>query len=189
MAKIEMEGLRFGMLTVIRECPERDSSSSVRWLCRCDCGREKAIVGCQLRKGKVFSCGCVTRRAVKRVETNQTPEEIEIRDHLYSRYKAFSAKKQPICREWKVFPNFYKWAIESGYVIGAKLCRYDENEPYSPDNCNWQIMKNNDNARMYDKAVRETMNRWNRTVNVFRKACGLKLFPVVEEPEGVDADG
>lgn len=49
-----MEGLRFGKLTVV----ERRGGKTALWLCRCDCGTEKIILGTVLRSGKSKSCGC-----------------------------------------------------------------------------------------------------------------------------------
>lgn len=112
---------------------------------------------------------------------------VDIKKHLYYRFLSFSARKQPVCKEWTVFPNFYRWALETGYQLGEKLCRYDTNEPYSPDNCCWRSMCSYE-GRVSERERMETINRWNKTVNVFRKACGLPLFPVKEKTEGAEAD-
>jgi hypothetical protein len=53
---IEMAGKRFGMLTVLEYANNADRLR--RWLCRCDCGVEKIIVGKELRNGHTKSCGC-----------------------------------------------------------------------------------------------------------------------------------
>ena len=49
----DLTGQRFGTLTVIR----LHSRRRVRWLCRCDCGTEKAILGLSLNNGMTRSCG------------------------------------------------------------------------------------------------------------------------------------
>ena len=50
-------GEKFGMLTVIEQ-----ASSTVkgqrRWVCRCDCGTEKIVMGSNLKRGTTVSCGC-----------------------------------------------------------------------------------------------------------------------------------
>ena len=185
MPKIEMIGLKFGMLTVKSECPGKNDGNAIRYLCVCDCGRERTVSGTRLRNGEVTCCGCNKKRKNARQETQ---EEKETREHLQIRWRNFSAKKQPICRAWSVFQNFYKWAIESGYQVGMKLNRYDENEPFSPDNCCWTMMKSRD-TNIYTQEAKETINRWNRTVNVFRKHYGLKPFRVADESDGVEVDG
>ena len=37
------------------------SGGKAAWLCRCECGTEKVISGCALRKGTSRSCGCLQR--------------------------------------------------------------------------------------------------------------------------------
>ena len=60
MKLIDLTGKRFGYLTVIKrvENTTYNSGSSATWLCKCDCGKEKKIVGASLRKGDTKSCGC-----------------------------------------------------------------------------------------------------------------------------------
>ena len=61
-AKInDLTGQRFGKLTVIKRAEDYISPKGVRrirWLCRCDCGNEKAFLTQGLRNGKTKSCGC-----------------------------------------------------------------------------------------------------------------------------------
>lgn len=58
----DLTGKRFHSLTVLRPTPER-RESCVLWLCRCDCGAEKAIPTTDLTRGRVKSCGCLRHRA------------------------------------------------------------------------------------------------------------------------------
>lgn len=57
MRKIDLTGMRFGRLVVIREVGRKNGH--VAWLCRCDCGKEVVINGAFLRNGKSQSCGCL----------------------------------------------------------------------------------------------------------------------------------
>lgn len=57
----DMIGKRFGKLTVLARS-ERTSSNGTRyWLCQCDCGKQKEIVGTNLKQGNTVSCGCYHR--------------------------------------------------------------------------------------------------------------------------------
>ena len=76
------------------------------------------------------------------------------------------------------YPKFFNWAMDNYYVLGARLHRHDVKKPYSPNNCYFESGKS-DNAWL-SPDLRRMANEWNRTVNVFRKACGLKLFEVDE---------
>lgn len=56
----DLVGRRFGRLTVI--CFDRvDANQQARWLCRCDCGTEKSIIGANLSFGTSKSCGCLQK--------------------------------------------------------------------------------------------------------------------------------
>ena len=58
---VDMTGERYGRWTVIKRVPkpEYKTSNSVWWLCRCDCGTERAVDGASLRRGASQSCGCL----------------------------------------------------------------------------------------------------------------------------------
>lgn len=50
-------GEKFGMLTVIGRAPST-AKGQRRWICRCDCGIEKIVLGSNLKRGTTVSCGC-----------------------------------------------------------------------------------------------------------------------------------
>lgn len=58
---IDMTGKRCGWWTVIKRVPrpEYKTGNGVWWLCRCDCGTERVVVGTTLRNGTSQSCGCM----------------------------------------------------------------------------------------------------------------------------------
>lgn len=58
---INLTGKKFGKLLVLRrvEAPYRAKiKNRPYWLCKCDCGNHKVILGLSLRKGYTTSCGC-----------------------------------------------------------------------------------------------------------------------------------
>ena len=57
----DLTGQRFGRLIVVSITTKRSKSRQVYWLCKCDCGMEKVIVGTSLIKGLTQSCGCLHR--------------------------------------------------------------------------------------------------------------------------------
>ena len=50
-------GQKFGMLTVIGQAPSTEKGHR-RWICKCDCGTEKVVLGSNLKRGTTVSCGC-----------------------------------------------------------------------------------------------------------------------------------
>lgn len=59
--RIDLTGQRFNKLTVLGY--HSGKGASCKWLCRCECGTEKAVVAGNLKNGGTKSCGC-HRRAV-----------------------------------------------------------------------------------------------------------------------------
>ena len=61
MAKIrDLTGQTFGKLTVVSFAGSNNRSKAM-WLCKCECGNEKVIVGGSLTSGSTKSCGCIAR--------------------------------------------------------------------------------------------------------------------------------
>ena len=58
---LDLEGMRFGMLTAIERLDERIAGAVV-WRCRCDCGNEVAVKSHVLASGKKENCGCKPAR-------------------------------------------------------------------------------------------------------------------------------
>ena len=58
----DLTGLKFGRLTVL-QLVENDAQNSKKkrkkWLCQCDCGKQKIVLGDNLQNGKTQSCGCL----------------------------------------------------------------------------------------------------------------------------------
>lgn len=57
---IDMTGQKFGRLTVISRA-ENTSEGRAQWLCKCDCGNTKIVLGKRLRNGGTKSCGCLQK--------------------------------------------------------------------------------------------------------------------------------
>lgn len=63
-------GERYGRWTVVRYSGLRRTSAGGRnslrcYLCRCDCGTERVVIGSTLTRGLSRSCGCLRREAAE----------------------------------------------------------------------------------------------------------------------------
>lgn len=58
MRALTLTGQRFGRLTVTHRAPNTQGTASA-WVCLCDCGTTKTILGTNLRRGTTKSCGCL----------------------------------------------------------------------------------------------------------------------------------
>ena len=62
MGKIkDLTNQRFGSLRVLSMDENRGPSGQVRWICECDCGNVKSIIGGNLTSNATLSCGCLHR--------------------------------------------------------------------------------------------------------------------------------
>lgn len=62
-AFVDITGKKFGKLAVVERSDNHISSggnSFVAWVCLCDCGNVKTIIGSRLKCGRAMSCGCET---------------------------------------------------------------------------------------------------------------------------------
>jgi hypothetical protein len=65
---IDLTGQRFGKLVAIKHVIRpKNVKAGTYWLCKCDCGNEKAINACHLRNGNTQSCGCLQKEMVSKV--------------------------------------------------------------------------------------------------------------------------
>lgn len=59
------EGDRFGRLVVVHRV-QNGPRRKVRFLCRCDCGKEVTVLADSLRNGTTKSCGCLRKELMAR---------------------------------------------------------------------------------------------------------------------------
>jgi hypothetical protein len=92
MAKlIDITKQKFGKLTAIKRVYPNGKRGEPRWLCKCDCGKEKVIYGENLKSNKIKSCGCL-RKEITSYKTRLIPKTSNIQRLIYV-YK-IGAKKR-----------------------------------------------------------------------------------------------
>lgn len=64
MRVVDISGQRFGRLTVIERFGH--NGKRITWLCKCDCGNEKIVIGEDLKNGSTKSCGCLFKEGNNR---------------------------------------------------------------------------------------------------------------------------
>lgn len=99
MKQVDLTGMRFGALVALRPIPAAEMPyHRIGWLCRCDCGKEKAVDGHNLRQGHITSCGCGLARLKKRSEAGN-PKAIV--DYTGQRFYELTALERVGPGEWR----------------------------------------------------------------------------------------
>lgn len=164
-------GQKFGMLTVLYDTGKRYRGNVV-WYCQCDCGGFKEVVGTELARGNVTSCGCKTN--------------IDLTGQKFGRLTA-------IKRDHKSKNNKWFWLCEcscgknvvvpeGGLKFGSiKSCGCLAREKFIERNAKHGLC----NTRIY-KIWSGMKSRCNNTKNIKYKNYGGRGIKVYEQWQGED---
>ena len=179
--EIDLTGKKYGRLTVLKK--DGHIGGKIAWLCKCDCGNTKRMIGSNL--GRLSnSCGCVRtskfiERSTKHGYSNERLYYIWI--HMKQRcsdpkdikYKNYGGRGITVCKEWEnSFEKFYNWSIENKYSSELTLDRKDNNGNYSPENCRWATVKEQNNNKRNNRLV--SYNGKTMTVSQWAEISGIR---------------
>lgn len=142
---IDITNQVFGKLTVIEFVGRKNKHSWFR--CKCECGGETITTSNNLKRGHTVSCGCYNEKMFRAASITHGLTKhplyrswIGMRNRCYykkhNRFQYYGGKGIQVCKEWKdSFITFYKWGIANGWSSGTSVDRIDNEKDYSPDNC------------------------------------------------------
>ena len=101
-------------------------------------------------------------------------------------YKHYGGRGITICEEWQTPHSwkggkaFKKWALENGYADNLTLDRIDVNKGYSPENCRWVSMKEQQNNKRNNRVITyngktQTIAQWSRETGIPFKTIQNRL--------------
>jgi hypothetical protein len=151
---IDRTGVTFGRLTLLARIPYSD-----RWLCKCSCGKSKAIPVGRLKRGVTKSCGCLR---VELSKLRKPPTTKTHGDHPRSgqsdEYTAWCSMKSRclpshpsaknyfdrgirVCDRW--ISSFENFLNDMGRKPSKELTldRTNNDLGYFPENCRWATRK------------------------------------------------
>lgn len=98
----------------------------------------------------------------------------------YDNFKNYGGKGVKIYKEWLIFENFKKWALENGYNEILTLDRIDNSKDYEPNNCRWVSMKEQENNRTNNRKLfyngeYKTVSEWANYLGFNNKTLFTRL--------------
>lgn len=182
--RIDLTGRVFRRWTVIAYSHSKQYGRSpvLYWLCRCECGTEKAIAGNSLRTGLSNSCGsCGTKGRRTHLMTGSPEYQSwagmlqRVSNPKHKDYKSYGERGITVCERWHSFENFY---ADMGSKPSSKHSIERENNElgYGPDNCKWgsnheQGRNKRTNRNITWNGRTQCITDWSREMG--GAACGL----------------
>lgn len=194
----DLTGKRYGLWAVLGpvEIKRYVGSTTVMWLCRCDCGNEVGVSAGSLRRGLSKSCGCErnTQTSIRRTTHGhssggvKTPEyqtwaRIKTRctNENHSDYPDYGGRGLMVAAEWvDDFEAFYAH-IGPKPTSKHSIDRIDNERGYEPGNVRWattEVQSNNKRSNHSLTVGDQTMTirQWAQKTGLDQKTICMRVL-------------
>lgn len=185
----DLTGQRFGRLIVLAFAGRQHRQ--LYWLCRCDCGNEKAVVRGSLTSGRSRSCGCLrSEKSAARRRTHGKTNSREYRswsrmfvrcynsnEHAYDLYGGRGIK---VCDRWRSFAAFLEDMGPKPLGHHVSVERIDVNGHYCPENCRWatpkqQARNTRRNVMLTFRGKTQCISAWSEELGIGQSTLRIRL--------------
>ena len=142
---LNLAGLTFGRLKVIRRVFPNKYARQANWLCQCSCGRLHEAACTVLKRGGVTSCGCLAKEKKTTHGLARHPlynTYIAMIDRCYDptnpAYRHYGGRGIEVSGEWRGPDGLRRFLDDMGTrPAGMTLDREDNDGHYCKTNCRW----------------------------------------------------
>ena len=183
-------GKKYGRWTVLN-FSHRASGKRQMYICRCECGTIRPVSLAAIKHGHTISCGCLQREVAKKLGTKHG----DIHKRLYKIWQNMRSRCQypsaryyymyggagiTVCPEWENYETFRHWALTNGYDDNLSIDRIDGTKNYTPDNCRWVTMKQQQRNKRTNHKITlgnktQSVTEWCEDLNISRSMVFKRL--------------
>lgn len=207
--RVEMIGRRFGRLVVVALSEKRGNRGQLKFDCVCDCGGRTTVMGEDLRRNKVVSCGCYQKERAKRVNMTHggccSGQSKRGYDKLYhtwqgmkdrcfnpssTEYEKYGGRGITVCDEWKDnYITFRDFMLSIGFdpakpTKEQTIDRIDVNGNYCPENCRLLSLSEQQYNKTNNRLI--TYNGVTKTATEWAKEFGIKMEMILKRIDESD---
>lgn len=125
-----------------------------KYLCQCDCGNLKVVVGHKIKSGHTKSCGCLHFKTMSKLSTvhgYHSHPLYGVWNNMKNRctnkkltsYKNYGGRGIFVCESWLNPKTFIEWCLNNGWGEGLEIDRINNDDGYYPENCRFVTPSDN----------------------------------------------
>lgn len=179
---IDLRNKRFGKWLVL-DVSSIYKPRYYKWLCRCDCGTERYVLGNDLRTGASAACGChIIKHDGRYLPEYNTWSGLKDRclNSNNARWKRYGGRGIKVHEPW--VDSFEQFLEDVGRKPTPEhtLDRINNNGNYEPGNVKWSTQfeqaQNRENSRKFKfRGESKTVGEWSKLTNISKKKLYVRL--------------